>query len=150
MVTANGTVLNVETEGRRLQAVVYVPTEHGKQISPGMTAHIALSTVNKREWGALNGRVASISEFPATPQGMAAVLGNPQLVQSFGGASAPFEARIDLQQADTPSGYAWGSGIGPTLGLSSGTTLAAAIAVREEPPINLVLPSLRQATGLTP
>ena len=149
MVTANGTVLNVETEGRRLQAVVYVPTEHGKQVSVGMAARIALSTVKMREWGALNGRVASISDFPATPQGMAAVLGNPQLVQSFGGGSAPYEARIDLQQADTPSGYAWSSGTGPTLDLSSGTTLSAAIAVREEPPINLVLPSLRQATGLT-
>jgi HlyD family secretion protein len=148
VVTTNGMVLNVETEGRRLQAVVYVPTEHGKQISPGMTAHIALSTVNKREWGALYGRVASISDFPATPQGMAAVLQNPQLVQSFGDGSPPYEARIDLQPAKTPTGYAWSSGIGPTLDLSSGTTLAAAIAVREEPPINLVLPSLRQATGL--
>jgi HlyD family secretion protein len=149
MVTVNGTVLNVETEGRRLQAVVYVPTEHGKQVSAGMVARIALSTVKIREWGALNGRVASISDFPATPQGMAAVLGNPQLVQSFGGGSAPYEARIDLQQANTPSGYAWNSGTGPTLDLSSGTTLSAAIAVREEPPINLILPSLRRATGLT-
>jgi HlyD family secretion protein len=149
MVTANGTVLNVETEGRRLQAVVYVPTEHGKQVSVGMAARIALSTVKMREWGALNGRVASISNFPATLQGMAAVLGNPQLVQSFGAGSAPYEARIDLQQADTPSGYAWSSGTGPTLDLSSGTTLSAAIEVREEPPINLVLPSVRRAAGLT-
>ena len=80
---------------------------------------------------------------------MAAVLGNPQLVQSFGGGSAPYEARIDLQQANTPSGYAWNSGTGPTLDLSSGTTLSAAIEVREEPPINLVLPSVRRAAGLT-
>jgi HlyD family secretion protein len=149
MVTANGPVLNVETEGRRLQALVYVPTEHGKQIYPGMTARVALSTVNKREWGALNGRVASISDFPATPQGMAAVLGNPQLVQNFGGGSAPYNARIDLQQADTPSGYAWSSGTGPTLDLSSGTTLSANIEVREEQPVNLILPSLRRATGVT-
>lgn len=148
MVTANGTVLNVETEGRRLQAVVYVPTEHGKQISPGMMAHIALSTVNKREWGTLYGHVVSISDFPATPQGMAAVLQNPQLVQSFGGSSPPYEARIDLQPANSPTGYAWSSGTGPTFDLSSGTTLSAAITVREEPPINLVLPSLRQARGL--
>ena len=47
MVTANGTVLNVETEGRRLQAVVYVPTEHGKQISAGMRgAHRAVHGQN--------------------------------------------------------------------------------------------------------
>jgi HlyD family secretion protein len=132
-----------------LQAVVYVPTEHGKQISAGMTARIALSTVKTREWGALSGRVASISDFPATPLGMAAVLENPQLVQSLGGGSPPYEARIDLQPANTPTGYAWSSGTGPTLDLSSGTTLSVAIAVREEPPINLLLPALRQATGLT-
>jgi HlyD family secretion protein len=147
LITANQLVLNLETEGARLQAVVYVPTEHGKKVTPGMPVRIALATVKQEEWGTLLGTVSSISAFPSSPQGMAAVLQNPQLVQSFGGQTPPFEARIELGRAETPSGYAWTSGTGPELALTSGTTLRAEIAVRQDAPIDLILPALRRALG---
>jgi HlyD family secretion protein len=148
LVTANQLVLNLETEGLRLQAVVYVPTEHGKKVVPGMAVRIALATVKQEEWGTMLGRVTSISAFPSSPQGMAAVLQNQQLVQAFGGQTPPFEARIELVQAETPSGYAWSSGRGPELELTSGTTLRAEIAVREDAPVDLILPALRRSFGL--
>ena len=147
LITANQLVLNLETEGARLQAVVYVPTEHGKKVAPGMPVRIALATVKREEWGTLLGEVTSISAFPSSPQGMAAVLQNPLLVQSFGGQTPPFEARIELSRAETPSGYAWSSGPGPELALSSGTTLRADVAVRQDAPVDLVLPALRRALG---
>jgi HlyD family secretion protein len=148
LLQANQLVLNLETEGRQLQAVVYVPTEHGKKVSAGMPARIALSTVKQEEWGSLLGRVARVSPFPSSPQGMAAVLQNQQLVQSFGGATPPFEARIDLIPASTSSGYAWSSGQGPPLELTSGTTLRARIAVQHDAPLDLILPYLRRQMGL--
>ncbi len=43
LVAANQLVLNVETSGRRLQAVIYVPTEHGKKVRPGMRTRLAPS-----------------------------------------------------------------------------------------------------------
>jgi HlyD family secretion protein len=75
---------------------------------------------------------------------MAAVLQNPQLVQSFAGQTPPFEARIELVSAKTPSGYAWSSGKGPPLELTSGTTLRADIAVQRNTPLGLILPQLRR------
>jgi HlyD family secretion protein len=105
---------------------------------------IALSTVRQEEWGTLLGRVALISDFPSSPQGMAAVLQNPQLVRSFAGGMPPFEARIALFAATTPTGYAWSSGEGPALELTSGTTLRAGIAVRQDNPLGLILPALRR------
>lgn len=89
LVTQSTLVLNVETAGRRLQAVVYVPTEHGKQVRPGMRARLEVSTVRKEEYGILAGTVRSMSAFPATPQGMAAVLQNPALATSFSTSGAP-------------------------------------------------------------
>jgi len=149
LLSTNQLVLNLETEGRRLQAVVYVPTEHGKKVKPGMAARIVLSTVKQEEWGALLGRVSAISAFPSSPQGMAAVLQNPQLVQSFAGQTPPFEARIELVSAPTDSGYAWSSGPGPIIDLTSGTTLRAEIAVVRETPLSLILPLLRRGLGNT-
>jgi HlyD family secretion protein len=149
LIIANALVLNVETEGNRLQAVVYVPTQDGKKVTRGMGARIAPSTVKKEEWGTLSGSVAGVSDFPSTPQGMAAVLQNQQLVQSFGGQGSPYEARIDLRRAATPTGYAWSSGKGPDLDLTSGTTVEADITVREDAPINLIVPFMLRAAGMS-
>jgi HlyD family secretion protein len=78
---------------------------------------------------------------------MAAVLQNPQLVQSLAGQTPPFEARIELLPAPTATGYAWSSGPGPALSLTSGTTLRAEIAVRHDAPLALILPALRRGLG---
>jgi HlyD family secretion protein len=71
---------------------------------------------------------------------MLAQLQNQTLVNAFAGAGAPYETRIDLTEATTSTGYAWTSGEGPLLDLTSGTTVRAWITVREEAPFNLILP----------
>ncbi len=147
LLAINALVLNVETEGRRLQAVVYVPTEHGKKVVAGLAARLAPSTVRKEEYGTLLGAVADVSAFPSSPQGMLAQLQNQNLVNAFAGAGAPYETRIDLTPAATATGYAWTSGAGPLLELTSGTTLRAWITVREEAPFNLILPFAQRLAG---
>jgi len=147
LLTANQLVLNLETAGQGLQAVVYVPTEHGKKVQAGMPARLALSTVKQEEWGTLLATVAQVSDFPSSPQGMAAVLQNPQLVDALSGQTPPYEVRIALARAPTPSGYAWSSGQGPPITLTSGTTLRAAIATRSDRPLALMLPALERAFG---
>ncbi len=143
-------ILSIEAEGQGLQAVVYIPTEHGKKVRPGMTVRIAPATARREEHGMLLGRVAAVSAFPVTPQGMAAVLQNPRLVDGFAKAGPPYEARIDLFPADTPSGYAWTSGRGLDALLTSGTTVSSEITVQEVPPLDLILPLLRKALGILP
>ncbi|MBR9972540.1 NHLP bacteriocin system secretion protein [Magnetospirillum sulfuroxidans] len=141
-------VLGIESAGSRLQAVVYIPTEHGKKVHAGMLARVAPSTVKKEESGTLTGAVAQVSPFPATRQGITAVVQNETLIEDFVKKGAPYEARIDLVPADTPSGYGWSSGHGPDIDLSSGTTVDVSIAVREQRPISLILPFLRRAVGV--
>ena len=141
-------VLGIESEGRHLQAVLFIPTEHGKKVRPGMIVRIAPSTIKKEEVGTLIGKVAEVSSFPATRQGIAAVVQNETLVDDFIKKGAPYEAHVDLQSADTPSGYAWSSGKGPAIDLTSGTTIDVTVAVKEQAPISLILPLLRRATGI--
>ncbi len=147
-VAPGGIVLSIETQGRRLQAVVYVPTDQGKRVATGMAARIAPATVKKEEYGTVQGGVVAVAAFPTTPQGMQAVLQNAQLATSFAAGGSPYEARLDLTPADTPSGYAWTSGRGPALDLTSGTTVEAQITLRQDAPIDLVLPFLRGTLGL--
>lgn len=148
MVGTGEPVLSIETTGAALQAVIYIPTEQGKKVQPGMSARIAPATVKKEEFGTLRGTVITVSSFPATRQGMAAVLQNDALVETFAKQGAPYEARVDLTRADTISGYAWTSAQGPAIDLTSGTTVEVDIAVRVQPPIELVLPFLRKIVGV--
>ena len=76
-------LVSVQTGAGGLEVFLYIPTEHGKQVKPGMTVQIEPATVKKEEYGTMLGRVASISEFPATAQGMTAVLQNGDLVRQF-------------------------------------------------------------------
>ncbi|MFL5543043.1 MAG: NHLP bacteriocin system secretion protein, partial [Longimicrobiaceae bacterium] len=97
-----------------LEAVVYVSSDAGKKIRPGMRIQIAPSTVRQEEYGLMVGTVTYVSDFPATPEGMARVLKNDALVQSLAGTGAPYEVHADLvPDPRTVSHYRWTSPAGP-------------------------------------
>jgi HlyD family secretion protein len=149
VVATGRSILSIETAGKGLELVLYIPPEQGKRVTPGMEVRIEPATVNKEEFGSLLGRVLDISEFPVSPDGMMAVLQNRELVSRFTAQGAPYAARVQLiADARSPSGYAWSAGNGPPVRLSSGTTAKAEITVRAQAPITLVLPLLRQKTGI--
>jgi HlyD family secretion protein len=149
-VAAGKPLLSIETGGKGLELALYIPPEQGKKIAPGMEVRIEPATVRKEEYGTLTGRVLEVSEFPVSRAGMLAVLQNPQLAARFSAQGAPYAARVALlADAGTPSGYAWSAGRGPPVRLTSGTTAAAEVTVRAQAPVTLVLPLLRQRTGIT-
>jgi HlyD family secretion protein len=149
-VLAVGTpVVQIETEGLTLSAVVYVSGDRGKDVRPGMEVRIEPTTVRREEYGTLIGTVRSISDFPMTPQGMSAVLHNDTLVSRFSRDGAPYAAIAELRRDDTtPTGYRWSAGSGPPTHLTTGTLIRAEITTRERRPIDLVLPNLKRITGL--
>jgi HlyD family secretion protein len=142
-VEAGVSILNIETQGSGLQATVYIPIETGKKVHPGMMVHVSPSTVQREEYGMLVGTVIAVSAFPSTPQGMHAVLQNQRLVDTFSGSGSPYEATVELQPAETPTGYAWTSGQGPRTDLTSGTPVRSLIAIQSDPPVVLLLPFLK-------
>ncbi|KRR15290.1 NHLP bacteriocin system secretion protein [Bradyrhizobium jicamae] len=149
-VLAVGTaVIAIESEGAKLEAVVYIPAERGKSIKPGMQVHLEPSTVKREEFGMMLGSVVSISDFPMTPQGMAALLHNDSLVSRFSREGAPYAATVELDEdASTMTGYRWAVGEGPSIHLTSGTLARAEITTRRRRPLDLVVPLLKQITGI--
>jgi HlyD family secretion protein len=149
VLTVGMPVIQIESEGLTLAAVVYIPGERGKDVKPGMTVRVEPTTVRREEFGTLVGTVRSISDFPMTPQGMLAVLHNDTLVQRFSREGAPYAAVVELQRdAASPTGYRWSVGHGPPLRLTTGTLMRAEITTRTRRPIDLVLPNIKRLTGL--
>jgi len=148
-----GTALaRLDREGREVQdleAVLYISQQDGKRIQPGMRVQIAPTTFKREEFGTVIATVTSVSDFPATQEGMMRTLANSALVQSLTGGAAPYEVYANLElDAGTPSGYRWSSSRGPDGRLQSGTVVSATIAVEQQRPIALVIPALRRWTGI--
>ena len=149
-VLAVGTaVVEIESEGRNLEAVIYIPAEQGKKIRPGMQVNLEPSTVKREEFGMMLGTVETVSDFPMTPQGMSAVLHNESLVTRFSRNGAPYAATIVLEDdSSTPTGYRWAVGEGPVIRLTSGTLGRAEITTRRQRPLDLVIPLIKHLTGI--
>jgi HlyD family secretion protein len=148
------TVLTVDLErgaGRDLEAVVYVPSTHGKKVRPGMEIHIAPSTVQREEYGHLLGRVTYVSAYPATPRGMQRVLKNEQLVSALSGPDAPYEVHATLlPDPRSASRYRWSSAGGPPVELQSGTLADGRIVVQRRRPVTMLIPQLRKQVSPEP
>ena len=149
-VLAAGTpVVAIESEGKNLQAIIYVPAERGKNVQPGMEVRIEPTMIKREEYGTMVGKVASISGFPVTAEGMAAVLHNEALVRQFSRDGAPYVVLVELRRDPAAaSGYHWSSGAGPAVRLTTGTLARAEITTREQPPIDLVVPIMRRISGI--
>lgn len=142
-------VANIATTGNAQQAIIYVPTADGKRVTRGMTVRVAPSTVKKEVHGTIIGTVTRVSEFPATEQGMMAVLQNQRLVSAYSRQGAPYAARVELEaDPHTVSGLKWTSGAGPAIRITAGTTVAAQITVAQKPPVDLIIPFVRKHTGI--
>lgn len=149
-VLAVGTaVIGIESEGDKLEVMIFIPAEQGKRIKPGMQVHVEPSTVKREEFGMMLGTVETVSDFPMTPQGMTAVLHNDTLVNRYTKEGAPYAAKVLLEpDPSTKSGYRWAVGDGPNLRLSSGTLARAEITTRQQRPLDLVIPLIRHFTGI--
>jgi multidrug efflux pump subunit AcrA (membrane-fusion protein) len=138
-----------EGNGEQLEAVIYVPSKDGKHVLPGMEAQISPLSAPREEFGFIIGNVTYVSEFPATRAGMMRVLANDVLVQSLSSDGAPFAAYASLTPTPGQAGsYRWSSPKGETLKVGSGTPCMVTITVRQQRPIDLVIPFLREKVGL--
>ena len=145
-------LLRLDRTGRTvtgLEAVVYVPSAHGKRIRTGMEVRIAPSSVAPEEYGYLLGTVTYVSDFPSTARAIQRTLRNPELVLALTQGDAPYEIRADLRlDPATDSGYRWSSSEGPPMDILTGTLCGALITVDRRRPIDLVIPLIRDQVGM--
>ncbi len=141
-------LLNLEVVSEDLMAVLFVPATAGKRIEPGMAVRVSPSTVKREEFGSILGRVTWAAEYPSTSRGMVRLLGNEALVQKLMAEGPPLQVNVALERnALTPSGFRWSSSTGPSVKISSGTLATGDVVVRQEAPVNLLVPKVREKLG---
>ncbi|MCL2055770.1 MAG: NHLP bacteriocin system secretion protein [Oscillospiraceae bacterium] len=128
--------------------ILYVPIEHGKQITVGMEVDIFPTTVNREEHGYIIGRVRAVSVYAVSQERMMSTLQNQQLVQAFGGQSAVIEVEAELlRNAETVSGYEWSTPKGAPFQIAAGTICIGEVRVSSKRPVDMVVPFLRRLIG---
>jgi HlyD family secretion protein len=146
---ALATIAPVSDRDAPLTAFLYVNPADGKRIRPGMSAEINPSAFRPEEYGYMLGRVESVSELPATLEGMRRVLKNDQLARDLTQAGVPFEVRVSLlTDPDTPSGYQWSSSRGPDAEINAGMPLSARVIVDRVRLISLAIPQFDRVLAM--
>lgn len=136
----------IEEGDEPLEAVVFVPAEEGKQLEEGMQVHVSPSTVKAEEFGYMQGKVSSVSEFPVTEGEMFMLLENQSLVDTLRTEEGQLAVNVELLgDPSTPSGFEWSSSQGPPFSLTPGTLSTATFVLGEQRPVNLVLPGGTEA-----
>ena len=159
LTASNGSVLSPGTrigsiqlnDAKPLVGIIYYPVSKGKKIKSGMKIYVTPDTVSRERFGGIAGTVTHVSAFPMTKEGATTLLGNPELVEDLISKVGPvIEVQAQLKSdSSTPSGYKWSSSKGPAnLKVSSGTTATARVTLEKQTPITLVLPLLREWSGI--
>ncbi len=148
VVSPGTAILNLEVISQDLMAVLFVPATAGKRVQSGMAVRVSPSTVKREEFGSILGRVTWVAEYPSTSRGMIRLVGNEALAEKLMQEGPPIQVNVALQRdPSTPSGFRWSSSAGPSLKISSGTLATGDVIVRQEAPINLVIPKVREKLG---
>lgn len=147
-ITSGTPVASIATGDGGLEMRLFLPPASGKRVRPGMRVDIEISGLPREQWGTLTGHVRSVSDFPATREGMRAILQNDELVSSFSADGAPFTAVVTLDPDPlAASRYRWVGGPGPAQLLSHGAIGKAKVTIEERAPIDFLMPMLRKLTS---
>lgn len=118
----------------------YIPSDIAKGIRPGMAARVELAKYLLKKYGYILGRVKEVSILPVADSDILAKLFNPNLVTSLKEASVG-QVIIELEKANTPTGYRWSSGIGPKDPITIGNIGTVHVIVDRIAPIYFLIPS---------
>ena len=143
--------IKIDDVSDSITSVAYFPVGDGKKIQSGMKMYVTPDTVRRERFGGIVGTVTQVSPFPITKQGASSLVGNAEVVEeivSQVGSVIAVQAQLQLDPS-APSGYKWSSSTGPkNLEISSGTTTIARVTIEKQAPIALVLPILREWSGI--
>ena len=149
MVSTGQALFSLQPEAKDLEALAYIPSSKAKDAKVGMTVQISPTIIKREEFGYMKGNVTSVSSFPATPAALMRNFANDQLVQSLLLAGPVTETHVRLTPDNaTVSGFEWSTSKGPPVNLSSGTLCTVQVVTREQRPITLLFPYLKEKFGL--
>jgi HlyD family secretion protein len=149
-VVAPGTPLvTIQLAEDKLEALIYVPSQQAKYVTPGMDVQLSPGNTRPEEHGYLRATVLAVASFPVSPLAVTRKLENEALTSTMTGSGPVTEVRVALRRdpADASS-YQWSSHRGGHVALSGGTLCTARIVIAKQRPLTLAVPALKDAFGL--
>jgi hypothetical protein len=124
--------------GSGLETLLFVPVSDAMRIRKGMAVNVFPASVNRREFGNMEGHVVSVSDYPVTFLNLVDKLGSEELAHEFLADGAVHLVRVLLIASEyTATGYAWTTSLGPNLQFSNLTMTDATVILAELSPIEV-------------
>jgi len=139
-------VVATVAQGRKeIEVLGFLSPLDGRRVETGMTAHVVPTSIKMAEFGAMLGEVVSVSERPVSLAQIVELLRDETLAEKFVQDGVPYLARVRLlTDPATPSGFRWSAGQGPPFPIRVGSLVGLGVVVREQAPVSLVVPAVRQ------
>lgn len=138
---AGASLIKIAPLDHKVVIRLYLKPQDGKEVRPGMLVHVAPTSVESSVYGTMTGRVQWVSDLPESRSALMDVFEDPEMVSEMTSQGAPFAAIVSLDRdATTYSGYRWTSSKGPRVHINPGTLCSASVVVREQHPIDLIVP----------
>jgi multidrug resistance efflux pump len=112
--------------------IALVPADQVSRIRVGMPASLTVNGISRSEYGVVTGKVSFISPIAVSRARLQQITGDDSLLALPQQLGALREVRITLDEADTPSGFAWSRGSGPVGTLPVGVRAHATVVVGRE------------------
>jgi HlyD family secretion protein len=149
MVNVGEPIISIQPSSQALDLIAYVPSAKAKQAKAGMSVHVSPSTVKREEFGFINGRVQYVSDYPATSASVQRNFANESLTQVLVNSGPVTEVWIALNHdANSFSGLQWSGLRSPDILVTSGTLCSVEIVTRRQRPVSLLLPILKEMSGI--
>ena len=124
--------------------VCFIPVSDAKKLKEGMEAYIYPSTVDKQEYGHIEGKVTKVELAASTNTRMKEVLGIDSLVQEFENKGPVVEVWFSMEEDNsTVSGYHWSTDKGTQVDLTTGTMVGTTTITESKRPIDILIPYLK-------
>lgn len=132
-VTSPGAALFVVAPvGSDVVAIGLYPAGAVSAIAPGQEATVLVNGVPADRYGRIEGRVRSVGDTPLPASRLVQLTGDPSAASTLTSQGPLYEVVVELEAADTPSGYAWTRGSGPPERVPVGALAVVSVVLERE------------------
>jgi hypothetical protein len=118
--------------------VAFVDPTAATTVRPGMSVRLAVDAAPSSAYGTLRGTVTTVDAVPFGIRDFAQLTAGNDTLAHILPSHGTLRVTIELQAADTASGFAWTSTDGPPFALPPASTMTASIETGERSPLSFV------------
>jgi hypothetical protein len=109
------------------------------RVTPGMSATVSPAGIPAAQYGSITSTVTEVRTLPLSPELLASITAqNQALAQELTSVDSGVLVILQLDTAQTPSGYAWTDGTGPNVRIPPASPLTVTITIAKRDPLGML------------